>query len=63
MAVTYVLKGTLQSALGPISAQGQRLELRGVHVLWSSDGLLEQTADYWDMSTFLQQINPDTSRG
>lgn len=63
VAVTYVLTGTLRSALGPISAREQRLELQGVHVLWSSDGLLERTADYWDMSTFLRQMNAGVSRG
>ena len=63
VVVTYVLTGTLRSGLEPISARGQRLELRGVHVLRATGGLLERTADYWDMATFLRQMNADASCG
>ena len=55
-AARYVLTGTLQSDLGSIVAAGQRMELRGVQVLDVASGLIERTEDYWDGSTFEQQM-------
>jgi len=53
----YVLTGSLQGDLGPIRADGQSLQLRGVHVLQVRDGRIERSEDYWDMATFQRQMN------
>ncbi|MBM7518624.1 ester cyclase [Nocardioides nitrophenolicus] len=58
----YVLTGTLQGALGGLPAHGQRLELRGVHVLRTRDGQIEQSEDYWDLATFQRQMKTATEQ-
>jgi ketosteroid isomerase-like protein len=60
-AVTYVLTGTLQQRLGPFEPQGQKLELRGVHVFEVDGGLIRQTEDYWDTGTFGRQMRMPSS--
>lgn len=55
-AARYVLTGTLQSDLGSVRADGQRMELRGVQILEMSSGLIQRTEDYWDGSTFERQM-------
>lgn len=55
--VGYRLTGTLQAPLGPFSAEGQRLDIRGVHVLEvNRNDRIEQSADYWDAATFTRQM-------
>lgn len=56
IAVTYVLSASLQSAMGPLVARGQKIRLRGVHVLHVKDELIQRTEDYWDAGTFQRQI-------
>jgi steroid delta-isomerase-like uncharacterized protein len=58
---TYVLAGTLQQDMGPIRATGQRLELRGVHVLETDSGLIRLSQDFWDGATFQRQMNTTPS--
>ena len=58
VAVTYVLTGTLSSRLGPFEPAGQRLELRGVHVLEVGPDGIEVCEDFWDASTFGRQMKP-----
>jgi steroid delta-isomerase-like uncharacterized protein len=55
-AVTYVLTGTLHGHLGPFEPSGQRLELRGVHVIRAPDGLIKRCEDYWDAGSFGRQM-------
>ncbi len=55
-AVAYVLTGTLQGRLGPFEPSGQRLELRGVHVVAASAGAIALCEDYWDAGTFGRQM-------
>lgn len=57
-AVTYVLTGTLSAQLGPFAPRGQRLELRGVHVVRARAALIEVSEDYWDATTFGGQMAP-----
>jgi steroid delta-isomerase-like uncharacterized protein len=57
VAVTYVLTATLQAPMGTIAARGQRLSLRGVHVLHLDGGLIRRSEDYWDATTFHRQLN------
>lgn len=57
-AVTYVLTGTLQSPFGPFEPSGQRLELRGTHVLLVGPGGIARCEDFWDASTFGRQMAP-----
>jgi steroid delta-isomerase-like uncharacterized protein len=52
----YVLTGTLQSDLGPFRAAGQRMEIRGVHVLETADGRIERSQDFWDGATLQRQM-------
>lgn len=53
----YRLTGTLRGPLGPLRPEGQRLDLRGVHVLQTAhDGRIERTVDYWDGATFARQM-------
>jgi steroid delta-isomerase-like uncharacterized protein len=52
----YVLTATLQKDFGPYNAAGQRLELRGVHVLETANGWIERSEDFWDSNTFGQQM-------
>ena len=58
-AVTYLLTGSLQGRLGPFEPSGQRLELRGVHVFRTVDGLIEVCEDYWDSGTFGRQMREE----
>jgi ketosteroid isomerase-like protein len=55
-AVTYVLTGTLQSRFGPFEPSGQRLELRGVHVVQLGRDGIELCEDFWDAATFGRQM-------
>ena len=55
-AVAYLLTGTLQGRLGPFEPAGQRLELRGVHVLKAKAGAIDLCEDYWDAGTFGRQM-------
>lgn len=55
-AVTYILTGTLRSVFGPFQPAGQRLELRGVHVIDVGPGGIELCEDYWDSGTFGRQM-------
>lgn len=55
-AVTYVLTGTLQAKLGPFEPAGQRLELRGVHLVRERDGAIAACEDYWDAGSFGRQM-------
>ena len=57
VAVPYILSATLQSAMGPVAARGQRISLRGIHVLHMADGLIQRSEDYWDAGTFQRQLN------
>jgi steroid delta-isomerase-like uncharacterized protein len=52
----YVLTATLQQDFGPYRAAGQRLELRGVHVLQTVNGSIQRSEDFWDSTTFGQQM-------
>lgn len=56
-AVTYLLTATLQAQMGPIPAAGQKISLRGVHVLQLQGGLIRRSEDYWDATTFQKQLN------
>ena len=56
-AVTYLLSATLQSPMGPIAAQRQKIALRGVHVLRVSGDRIQRSEDYWDAGTFQRQLN------
>lgn len=55
--VSYRLSGTLQGPLGPVPPLGQKLDLRGVHVVeLDDDGKIERSLDYWDAATFRGQM-------
>jgi steroid delta-isomerase-like uncharacterized protein len=56
-AVTYLLTGTLQAQMGPVAPRGQRISLRGAHVLQLRDGLIKRSEDYWDAASFQRQLN------
>ena len=55
-AVTYILTGTLSAPFGPFEPAGQRLELRGVHVIEIGPDGIELSEDYWDAATFGRQM-------
>ncbi|MGH2968672.1 MAG: ester cyclase [Solirubrobacteraceae bacterium] len=56
-AVPYRLTGTLHGALGPFQAEGQKLDLLGVHVLeLDRKGRIRRSSDYWDAATFARQM-------
>ena len=57
-AIAYRLTGTLQASMGPITATGQRLDLRGVHVIHAAEDGIARTEDYWDGGTFQAQMRP-----
>lgn len=57
-AVTYILTGTLSAPFGPFEPAGQRLELRGVHVIDVGPEGIELSEDYWDSATFGRQMKP-----
>jgi len=61
VAVQYRLTGTLQTPLGALPAQCQRLELRGVQVIHTRGPWITATEDYWDRSTFHAQMSGNTS--
>ena len=56
-AVTYLLTATLQAPMGPVVPRGQKISLRGVHVLDQRDGLIRRSEDYWDAASFQRQLN------
>lgn len=56
-AVAYELTGTLRAQLGPFAPDGQRLELRGVHLLTVGVDGIESLEDYWDAATFGRQMS------
>jgi steroid delta-isomerase-like uncharacterized protein len=53
----YVLTATLQRDMGNLKAAGQRLQLRGVHILETAQGLIQRSEDFWDSKTFHNQMN------
>jgi steroid delta-isomerase-like uncharacterized protein len=55
-AVEYVMSGTLQAKLGPFQPAGQRLTLRGIHVVIADGHEIAATLDYWDSGTFFKQM-------
>lgn len=57
LAVTYLLTATLGAPMGQIAARGQRISLRGAHVLQVHGGLIHSSEDYWDAATFQKQLN------
>lgn len=57
VAVTYLLTATLQTQMGPVLASGQKILLRGVHVLHQQGGLIRRSEDYWDATTFQRQLD------
>jgi hypothetical protein len=57
LTVTYLLTATLGAQMGQIVARGQRISLRGAHVLQVHGGLIRSSEDYWDAATFQKQIN------
>lgn len=57
VAITYLLTATLQAPMGTLAAQGQRLSLRGVHVLHLDGDVIHRSEDYWDAATFQRQMN------
>jgi steroid delta-isomerase-like uncharacterized protein len=57
IASSYELTGSLQSDFHGVSARGQRISLRGVHILRLQDGLILRSEDYWDAKAFENQIN------
>ena len=57
VAVTYLLTATLQTQMGPVLASGQKISLRGVHVLHQQGGLIRRSEDYWDATTFQRQLD------
>lgn len=58
-AIAYTLTGSLQRQIGPFGAHRQRLELRGVHVLWLAGREIVESRDYWDSATFARQMRVD----
>ncbi len=57
LTVTYLLTASLSAQMGPIVARGQRISLRGAHVLQVHGGLIHSSEDYWDAATFHKQLN------
>lgn len=57
LTVTYFLTATLGTQMGKIIARGQRISLRGAHVLQVHEGLIHSSEDYWDAATFQRQLN------
>ena len=55
-AVPYLMTASLQSQMGPIGPKGQKISLRGIHVLHLNDGLIQRSEDYWDSATFQKQL-------
>jgi ketosteroid isomerase-like protein len=43
--------------MGPVAPRGQKISLRGVHVLDLRDGLITRSEDYWDAASFQRQLN------
>lgn len=56
-AATYFLTATLQARMGPFLPSGQRIALRGVHVLHLEGGRIARSEDFWDAATFQNQLN------
>lgn len=57
IVVTYRLTGTLQVQMGPVIPTGQKISLRGAHVLFLRRGRILSSEDYWDGATFQKQLN------
>jgi len=57
VTITYLLTATLQAQMGRTIARGQRISLRGFHVLHVRGRLIHRSEDYWDAATFQKQLN------
>jgi hypothetical protein len=57
VTITYLLTATLQAQMGRTIARGQRISLRGAHVLHVRGRLIHSSEDYWDAATFQKQLN------
>lgn len=55
--VTYRMTGTLQAQMGPVTPTGQKISLRGAHVLFLQRGRILSSEDYWNAATFQKQLN------
>lgn len=56
IAIPYLMTASLQSQMGPIGPKGQKISLRGIHVLHLNEGLIQRSEDYWDSATFQKQL-------
>jgi steroid delta-isomerase-like uncharacterized protein len=56
VAIGYRLTGSLQAPMGPVTAHGQQLDLRGVHLVHTDRSWISATEDYWDGATFQKQM-------
>jgi hypothetical protein len=56
-AVSYRLTGSLGGPLGETQPRGQRLNLRGVHLLRVDGAAIGVSEDYWDQATFRAQMS------
>jgi steroid delta-isomerase-like uncharacterized protein len=57
VTITYLLTATLSAQMGRVLPRGQRISLRGAHVLHVKGGLILRSEDYWDAATFQGQLN------
>jgi steroid delta-isomerase-like uncharacterized protein len=58
-AVPYRLTGTLAEPLGGFLGRGQRLDLRGVHIISYVGDRIRSSEDYWDVETFRRQMQAE----
>lgn len=57
IATTYTLSASLQSDFHGVPARGQKIRIRGVHVLYLSRNEIGRSEDYWDAKTFERQLH------
>lgn len=61
VAVSYMLTGSLEGALGGIAPTRQRVDLEGVRIFWIGEDGIDRVEDYWDVATFMSQLREPAS--
>ena len=57
LASEWVMTGTLTGSSPDLPATGKSFSVRGSTIIQLKDGKIQRNADYWDLATFLRQVD------
>ena len=57
LACEWIMTGTLSGKSPELPATGKGFSVRGSTIVQLKDGKIQRNADYWDLATFLRQVD------